>query len=422
MKQSKYILLLFVSLATTAERTAAQTETPQLFPEPQRPVELAALATVTNAPAEKEADETESVITPDETPQPPANAPSAREVVRQFLSDCDITYRETPKGASRATFRYHLSPYEESLEVYPVDVAIDEANGMALCTATLPFTIPEEALPAVGELAAKWTKETPLGQFGVDVSAHGLFYQAKMPVKFLRVDDLPSFFSFFFVPSMYIAQKDAEVRAVAAGAGPRAVGGGVASKSDATNEEVEDNGNGVPTSDEGTSANNTSDTPPLIDESQVKDSISRWLDDMGVELFFKTESPGAATYRFDMRVTDDPGPFSIVQIMLHFSGAWVYADATPRVYFPKSRRRDILNAIARESTRVSYTSIYWLEDHRCYTARAVLPASAVVRDTDYALKWLLDHAGEAAKEIGGRFAQFLTEVGSPPEHSEPESP
>jgi hypothetical protein len=308
------------------------------------------------------------------------------------------------------------------LEVYPVYVDIDEASGLALCTAILPFTIPEKALPAVGELATIWTKETPLGQFGVEFSTHSFFFQAKMPVEFLRVDDLPSFFSFFLVPSMLIGQKDAEVRAVAAGARPHAVGGDVALKSDATNEKVEDNGNGAQATDEGVSAENTADTPPLIDESLVKDSISRWLDGMGVELFFKKESPGSATYRFDMKVSDAPGPFSTAQMLLRFSGAWVCAEATPRVYFPKSRRRDILNSIARESTRNSCTSIYWLEDHNCYTIRAVLPANAVVRDTDYALKWLLDRAGEAASEIGGRFAPFLTEDESAPELVEPESP
>ena len=223
------------------------------------------------------------------------------------------------------------------------------------------------------------------------------------------MDDLASFFSFFFWPPMVIGEKDAEVRAVAAEVGPRDIGGGAESKSDAANEAEKDDGNGAAGTNEGTSAEKSTDAPPATDEALVKDSITRWLDDMGVELFFKTESPGAATYRFDMRVTDDPGPFSTVQMLLRFSGAWVYADATPRVYFPKSRRSEVMNAIAQESGRISYTSIHWSEERRCYTARAVLPASAVVRDTDSSLKWLLDRAGEAANEIGGRLAQFLTE-------------
>lgn len=358
----------------------------------------------------------------DGTPPPAASASSVREVVRQFLSDMDIIFRETPKSASRTSFLYHLSIDDEHREVYPVDVDIDEASGLALCTAILPFTIPEEALPTVGELAAKWTKGTPMGEFGVDFSAHGFFFQAKMPVEFLRLDDLPSFFSFLLVPSMYVAQKDAEVRAVAAGAGPRAVGGGVVSNGGTANENEEDNWDGVPADDEGASAENTTDSPPLIDESQVRNAISRWLDDKGVELFFKTESPGSATYRFDMKVADEPGPFSTVQIMLRFSGAWVYADAAPRVHFPVSRRRDILNAIIQESVQISNTSLYWLEGHRCYVVRAVLPANAVARNPDYTLKWLLDRAGDAANKMGGRFAQFLTEDESTSEHLERDSP
>ena len=350
-----------------------------------------------------------------ETPSPPASASSTREVVRQFLSDGDVLFREIPKSASRTFFRYHLSVDDEHLEEYPVVVDIDEACGWAVCSATLPFTIPEEALPAIGELAAKWTQDTPMDQFGVDFSTHAFFFMAKMPIEFLRLDDLPSFFSFFLVPSMYVAQKDAEVRAVAAGAAPRAIGG-------TANENEEDYWNGGQATDEDASAENTTDTPPLIDESLVKDAISRWLDDKGVELFFKTESPSSATYRFDMKVADEPGPFSTAQILLRFSGAWVYADAAPRVHFPVSRRRDILNAIARESVQISHTSLYWSEGHRCYVARAVLPANAVARNPDYTLKWLLDRSGDAVNKMGGRFAQFLTEDGSTSEHLERDSP
>ena len=381
---------------------------------------LAALAAAVAAPAADEtgapgipdakADaKTESVKATDETPSSPASASSVRDVIRQFLLKVDITYQETNESPSFTSFRYHLSPDDGRLEVYPVVVWIDEAHGLALSTAILPFTIPDEALPTIAELAAIWTKETPQGQFGVDFSTHGFFFQIKMPIEFLRMDDLASFFSFFFWPPMVIGAKDAEVRAVAAEVGPRDIGGGAESKSDAANEAEKDDGNGAAGTNEGTSAEKSTDAPPATDEALVKDSITRWLDDMGVELFFKTESPGAATYRFDMRVTDDPGPFSTVQMLLRFSGAWVYADATPRVYFPKSRRSEVMNAIAQESGRISYTSIHWSEERRCYTARAVLPASAVVRDTDSSLKWLLDRAGEAANEIGGRLAQFLTE-------------
>ena len=369
-------------------------------------------AKTTNPTSDSSVEAPESL---DGTPQPPASVSSAREVVRQFLSKMDVLYREIPKGTSRTLYRYHLSVDDEHLEEYPVVVDIDEACGWAVCSATLPFTIPEEVLPAVGELAAKWTQDTPMGQFGVDFPTHGFFFMAKMPIEFLRLDDLPSFFSFLFVPSMYVAQKDAEVRAVAAGARPRAVGG-------TANENEEDNWDGVPADDEGASAENTTGAPPLIDESLVKDAISRWLDDKEVELFFNTDTPGSATYRFDMKVADEPGPFSTVQIMLRFSGAWVYADAAPRVHFPVSRRRDILNAIAKESVQISNTSLYWLEGHRCYVVRAVLPANAVARNPDYTLKWLLDRAGDAANKMGGRFAQFLTEDESTSENIERESP
>lgn len=404
MKQTNIFPILFAALAATVAATAAD--------ETGAPV-------IQNAKADAK---TEPVNATDETPSSPASASSVRDVIRHFLSETDITYRETPESSSRTSFRYHLTPCDGRLEEYPVVVWIDEGRGLALSTAILPFTIPDEALPTIAELAAIWTKETPQGQFGVDFSSHGFFFQIKMPIEFLRMDDLASFFSFFFWPPMAIGPKDAEVRAVAAGAGSRAVGGGVVSNGGTANENEEDNWDGVPADDEGASAENTTDSPPLIDESQVRDAISRWLDDKGVELFFKTESPGSATYRFDMKVADEPGPFSTVQIMLRFSGAWVYADAAPRVHFPVSRRRDILNAIIQESVQISNTSLYWLEGHRCYVVRAVLPANAVARNPDYTLKWLLDRAGEAAYEIGGRLTQFLTEDESTSEHFEPESP